>query len=350
MSLHKICPTCKTRNELSRKTCIHCSGDMSAVGQEKGQMPVHEERQGDVSPEGLLKLVSSNGRVIKVRDGDVVGRTAVGREVLEIHEEISRRHARLVMSDGMWFVIDLGSSNGTFLEGERLPPDEMVQIRNGQRLKISPVFEGVVRIEGTYKEKIVFPSSHEETACIQSRRKTMTILFADLKGSVDFFQERGTLVARKWILNLYRMLSSIISAHKGTHVKNIGDAILAVFDDPHEAAKASLQMQTDLREHNRTAQETDLYYLRIGMNMGTVLFEDRDVFGNSVNIASRVQALAPPEHIYITEFLHEAIRGDRDFQFRFIGHEQLKGVKNKTGIYEILSGGRTSDEGTGDIL
>jgi class 3 adenylate cyclase len=317
---------------------------------EQERSPMHGGRHDAPLVECVVMLASPDGRIIEVRDGDVVGRTAVGKEALEIHEEISRRHAQFVMSDGMWFVIDLGSSNGTFLEGKRLPPKERVRVRDGQRLKISPVFEGVVRIEETGKEKIVFPSGREETACIQDRRKTMIILFADLKGSVDFFQERGTLVARKWILNLYRMLSSIINAHSGAHVKNIGDAILAVFDDPHKAAKASLKMQTDLREHNRTAEETGLYYLRIGMNMGTVLFENHDVFGNSVNIASRVQALAPPEHIYITEHLYEAIRDDKDIQFRFIGHEQLKGVKNKTGIYEILSGGRTSDEGTGDIL
>jgi class 3 adenylate cyclase len=312
--------------------------------------PIKEKRHDTPLRGSVVTLASPDGRTVEVRDGEVVGRTAVGREALEIHEEISRRHARFVMSEGRWFVIDLGSSNGTFLEGQRLSPNERVQIRNGQRLKISPVFEGVVRIEDTRKEKTVITSGHEEPECLQNRRKTMTILFADLKGSVDFFQERGTLVARKWILNLYHMLSSIISAHRGTHVKNIGDAILAVFDDPHEAAKAALKMQADLREHNRSAQETDLYYLRIGMNMGTVLFEDRDVFGNSVNIASRVQALSPPEHIYITENLYEAIRDDKDIQFHFIGHEQLKGVKNKTGIYEILSGGRTSDGGTGDIL
>jgi class 3 adenylate cyclase len=309
---------------------------------------MQKERHDVPSREALITLASSDGRVVQIRDGDVVGRTAVGKEVLEIHEEISRRHAQFVMSDGMWFVIDLGSSNGTFLDGQHLPPRERVRIRDGQRLKISPVFECVVRVED--KEAIVFPSGHEETACIEDRRKTMTILFADLKGSVDFFQERGTIVARKWILNLYRMLSSIVSGYGGTHVKNIGDAILAVFDDPHEAAKASLKMQSDLKEHNRTAQESDLYYLRIGMNMGTVLFEERDVFGNSVNIASRVQALAPPEHIYITEHLYEAIRDDKKMRFRFIGTEQLKGVKDKTGIYEILSGERRSDEEAGDIL
>lgn len=299
-----------------------------------------ERKKCDVpTPDGFfITLASPDGRIVQVRGGDVVGRTAVGKEVLEIHEEISRRHAQFVMSDGMWFVIDLGSSNGTFLDGQRLPPREKVRISNGQRIKISPVFEGVVRIED------------EEDARIQDRRKTMTILFADLKGSVDFFQEKGTLVARNWILNLYRMLSSSISAYGGTHVKNIGDAILAVFDEPHQAAKASMKMQTDLKEHNRTAQGADLYYLRIGMNMGTVLFEDRDIFGNSVNIASRIQALAPPEHIYITEHLYEAISDDKDIQFRFVGHEQLKGVKNEMAIYEILPVVRSSDKGMGDAL
>ena len=77
------------------------------------------------------------------------------------------------------------------------------------------------------------------------------------------------------------------------------------------------------------------YYIRIGMNLGTVLFEDNDVFGNCVNIASRVQAAAPPEHIYITGRLYDAIRGDKDIQFRLIGSRQLRGVKEETDIYEI---------------
>lgn len=310
---------------------------------EQHRQPIEEEKHDWPCHEGSVTLTSPDGRVVKVRDGDIVGRTAVGREVLEIHEEISRRHARFVRNEGTWFVIDLNSSNGTFLEGERLLPKERVRIKDGQRLNFTPVFEAVVKIEEPGNDILVHPSGHEETACIQQRRKTMTILFADLKGSVDFFQERGTIVARKWILNLYRMLSSIIGAHRGTHVKNIGDAILAVFDDPHEAAKASLEMQADLEKHNRTAGEAGRYYLRIGMNMGAVLFEDHDVFGNSVNIASRVQAIAPPEHIFITEDLYQAIRDDKDIRCRFIGHEQLKGVKNKTGIYEIIWCGGKND-------
>jgi class 3 adenylate cyclase len=313
-------------------------------------MSAKETDQSLSLQEGLLILASPDGRAIEVRDGDVVGRTAVGREVLDIHEEISRRHVQFVRNEGAWFVIDLNSSNGTFLDGKRVPPGERVPLRNGQQIKISPVFLATLRTKEMAVEEAAFQSHHERAEQELPNRKTMVILFADLKGSVDFFQEKGTIVAQKWILNLYRLLASIINRHHGEHLKNIGDAILAVFDDPHEAARASLEMQADLRKHNSKADNMGQYYLRIGMNMGTVILENRDVFGNAVNIASRVQAVAPPEHIYITQRLYDEVKEDQEMQFRFISHEQLKGVKEKTPIYEIVCDREKNSGGSGHVL
>ena len=334
MSRHKVCPHCRAVNETSAKNCAQCSRDISMRDPLQG--PEGEERESP--PEETITLASSEGRTVSVRNGDVVGRTAVGREVLEVHEEVSRHHAQFVLSAGAWFIVDLCSSNGTFLEGERIPPQQRIRIRNGQRVMLSPVFQAALQIRESPEEESRPASEHAEAGGRDSSRKTVVILFADLKGSVDFFQERGTIVARNWIMKLYRMLSLIINRRRGMHIKNIGDAILAAFDDPHEAAKAAVEMQADLRAHNRTADEAGQYLLRIGMNMGPVLFEDHDIFGNAVNIASRVQALAPPERIFITARLYEAIREDRDVQCCFVGLEQLKGVKEKTGIYEILCG------------
>jgi class 3 adenylate cyclase len=335
LSLQQICPVCKTLNEAGRRTCIACTGALSGDAVANPNTSP-QKRDAGVPQERLLSLNSAEGRVIRISNGDVVGRTAVGREFLEIHEEISRRHAEFILSEGNWFVVDLNSSNGTFLDGKQIPPRERFPLRDGQRIRLSPVFEAEINIRGGLNEEEA-AAVHDEAAGPHDPRRTVVILFADLKGSVDFFQEKGTIIARNWILQLYRMLSSAINAHGGTHIKNIGDAILAVFDDPHEAARASVEMQSDLRTHNRTVDETGRYYLRIGMNKGPVLFEDRDIFGNAVNIASRVQAIAPPEHIFITEDLYEAIRNDKDIQCRFIGLEQLKGVREKTRIYEILS-------------
>lgn len=277
----------------------------------------------------VIRLVCPDGRIVEISNGDVVGRNAAGKEVFEKQEEISRRHAQFFKKEGRWFIVDLNSSNGTFLEGKKIQPKEMVPIGNGETLKFSPAFQVVADIPDTEEGK---------TACIPlgaDGRRTMVVLFADLKGSVDFFQEKGTIVARNWIVNLYRMLSSIISAHKGKHLKNIGDAILAVFDDPCEAARAAVEMQGDLKKHNDGAGEADRYYLRIGMNIGNVLFENNDVFGNAVNIASRVQAIAPPERIFITSQLFSLIKDEEGMQFGFIGDKQLKGVRELTGIYEV---------------
>ena len=310
-------------------------------------MLTRQTEQDLIPQEQILTLISPDGRSIEVRDGDVVGRTAVGKEVLDIHEEISRRHVQFFRSEGLWFVTDLGSSNGTYLDGNRISPREKVRLRNGQQISISPVFLAQVRMQETEMEEAAFPSPGDEADEGQPNRRTLVILFADLKGSVDFFQEKGTIVAQKWILNLYRLLSSIISAHRGEHIKNIGDAILAVFDDPHEAARAALKMQDDIRTHNSKTDNMGQYFLRIGMNMGSVLVENRDVFGNAVNIAARVQAVAPPEHIYITQRLYDAVKDDRDMKFRLISHEQLKGVKEKTTLYEIMCGHKKHDEGSG---
>ena len=307
------------------------------------------QTEQDLFPhEEILTLISPDGRAIEVRDGDVVGRTAVGKEVLDIHEEISRRHVQFVRSEGLWFVTDLGSSNGTFLDGNRISPRERVRLRNGQKISISPVFQAAVRMKET--GEVSLPSQDEGDERGQPNRKMMVVLFADLKGSVDFFQEKGTIVAQKWIVNLYRLLSSIVHAHHGEHIKNIGDAILAVFDDPHEAAKAALEMQTDIRRHNSKADNMGQYYLRIGMNMGNVLVENRDVFGNAVNIAARVQAVAPPEHIYVTQRLYDEVKGDQGIEFRLISNEQLKGVREKTTLYEIMGCHEKNEGDSEDIL
>ena len=81
------------------------------------------------------------------------------------------------------------------------------------------------------------------------------------------------------------------------------------------------------------------------MKMGVVILENHDVFGNGVNIVSRVQAIAPPEHIYITQRLYDEVKSNKEMQFRFIGHEQPKGVKDKTPLYKIVCACGKNDNG-----
>ncbi|MDT8422255.1 MAG: adenylate/guanylate cyclase domain-containing protein [Desulfuromonadales bacterium] len=274
-------------------------------------------------------MTTTSDAFFAVRDGDIVGRTGVGHELLNPHEEISRKHAQFIRKRDEWFIVDLNSSNGTFLDDSRISPKIMTPLRDGQRLGFSAAFTVTVN----FAEQQPAPSTAVDSDA--ENRQTLVILFADIKGSVDFFQEMGTLVARNWIFKLFRMLTGVIAIHDGKHLKNIGDALLAVFPDPVEAARAAQEMQSIIREYNKGVDPSHSYAIRIGMNVGSVLYENNDVFGNAVNIASRVQGLTPPGRIFITRELYNAIRQEPGINPKFIGEEELKGVKQAIGIYEL---------------
>lgn len=325
---HYPCPDCNTPVLLSAGKCRQCGNegpdnDATVVFSRPGRQ--------HPAPASTLVLSLPDGSSFSVTDGDVVGRAGIGRDQLSAFTEVSRRHARFLTQDGRWFIVDLGAVNGTFLEGEKLPAQQPIPLDHGQTVGLS---RGVCLTTAIEKTQLQQTTTTEEP--VDPNRRTLVILFADIKGSVDFFQEHGTVVARNWIFKLFGMLTKIIEENGGTHLKNIGDAILAVFSDPHAAALAAIKMQRVVRAHNLLVDATDHYFLRIGMNKGSVLFENNDVFGNAVNIASRVQDLAPPECIYITATLHDKLTTDSQITMRPIGRKELKGVKKPTDIYEIL--------------
>jgi class 3 adenylate cyclase len=326
MKTKQCCDRCKAPIAKTTRCCPHCGETIS--------------RPGKTLSENALILESPEGKTIIITHNQIVGRSATGKELLEPHEGVSRRHAQFTLHEGNWFVTDLNSSNGTFLSGEKLPPHVATPVVHGQILGLSPVFEATVVIEATNQQCI----GADETIIARTmdmtdigKRPTLVVFFADIKGSVDFFQEMGTMVAKNWIFKLFQMLTVIIEQHHGKHLKNIGDAMLAVFPYPGEAAKAAKKMQSVIREHNKDAPENERYFLRIGMNVGKVLFENNDVFGNTVNIASRVQAIAPPGRIFVTRYLTDQIRDEPDLLIRFIGQEQLKGVKQPIDVFELLN-------------
>lgn len=334
-----ICPNCQKSNPDFTERCFHCLEPLPPAAVNVTESPGPEISPGlppaaDAPMLPWIALSSESGAFFAVRDGDIVGRTGVGQELLSGQDEISRKHLQFVRKREEWFVIDLGSSNGTFLDGRKISAKTMTPLRNGQKLGISPSFTVSVRFEGM-SEAPQLPLTDVDGTEDDANRQTLVILFADIKGSVDFFQEMGTLVARNWILKLFRMLTGVISIHEGKHLKNIGDALLAVFHDPGEAARAAQRMQTIIHEYNKSVDASQAYAIRIGMNLGSVLFENNDVFGNAVNIASRVQDMTPPGRIFITRDLFEALPGDAGVETLFVGEESLKGVRQPIGIYEI---------------
>jgi class 3 adenylate cyclase len=135
------------------------------------------------------------------------------------------------------------------------------------------------------------------------RITSLTFLFTDLRGSTELYERVGDLAAFDLVRTHFRLLNQIVAAESGAVVKTIGDAVMATFTRPDRALAAALKMRDAMRGLNESAGRDDLL-LKIGLHEGpciAVSLNDRqDYFGQTVNIASRVQGLADSRAIYVT--------------------------------------------------
>jgi class 3 adenylate cyclase len=134
--------------------------------------------------------------------------------------------------------------------------------------------------------------------------KRLALLFTDLQGSTALYERIGDMKAFDLVRQHFGYLRDAIARNGGALVKTIGDAVMASFVDPHDALRAALEMRARIAEFNRGAGE-DQVVLKIGLHSGACLavtLNDRiDYFGQTVNIAARVQGLAGPNEIVVTE-------------------------------------------------
>ena len=136
-----------------------------------------------------------------------------------------------------------------------------------------------------------------DTLDVEQRLKitSLTFLFTDLKGSTELYERVGDLVAFDLVRAHFRILTDIVAGETGAVVKTIGDAVMATFPSPHRAVAAALRMREAMRSLNEERKRDELL-LKIGIHDGpclaVMLNERQDYFGQTVNIASRVQNLA----------------------------------------------------------
>ena len=123
----------------------------------------------------------------------------------------------------------------------------------------------------------------------------------------------------------------IIEKFEGKWLKEIGDGVLASFSTVSDAVYCAGAIQ------KACEVESDLK-LRIGIHQGEVVFKGEDVFGDGVNIASRIQGLADPECICISEKVYEDVRNKPDIQTAFVGVRKLKNIATPVKVYTVLYG------------
>jgi class 3 adenylate cyclase len=145
-----------------------------------------------------------------------------------------------------------------------------------------------------------------DTLDVDQRLKitSLTFLFTDLKGSTELYERVGDLVAYDMVREHFRVLHEVVASHAGAVVKTIGDAVMATFATPDQAVAAALKMRDAMCNLHAQAKHEDLV-LKIGVHEGpclAVMVNDRlDYFGQTVNIAARVQGLAVSRSIFATK-------------------------------------------------
>ena len=159
-------------------------------------------------------------------------------------------------------------------------------------------------------------------------RQLAAIMFTDIVGYTALMGNDEQKAFE--LLKKNRELQKPIIEHfNGRWIKELGDGVMASFSTVSDAVNAAIKIQED-------CNEVKDFQLRIGIHLGEVVFENEDVFGDGVNIASRIQAIAKPGCIYISESVQNNISNKKDIHTRFIMQETLKNVKEPVRIYEVI--------------
>ena len=175
----------------------------------------------------------------------------------------------------------------------------------------------------------------DRKALLESLRRNVCILFTDLKGSTSYFEKFGDAAGLLMVDRSTKMLSLCVERHKGRVIKTIGDSVMAFFEDPAEAIAAAVEMQEVIFADNKDKDETRRVSVRIGVNYGLGLVKSDDVFGDVVNVASRVESAALPEQIVISDSVKEQIDKLSLFKITHIGRFSLKGKEGDRDLYEV---------------
>ncbi len=167
-------------------------------------------------------------------------------------------------------------------------------------------------------------------------RRLAAILAADVVGYSRLMgaDEEGTLSA---LLACRReILDPMIAEHRGRVVKTTGDGFLAEFTSVLDATLCAVDVQRDVRGRNISVPRDKRLEFRIGINVGDVIIEDSDIFGDGVNIASRLEGIAEPGGIVVSTIAHDAVNNRLNAEFRDLGELSLKNIARPVRAFQVL--------------
>ena len=166
-------------------------------------------------------------------------------------------------------------------------------------------------------------------------RKLLAIVAADMVGFSRLVEndEISVLSRQKEYFN--EIIKPEIEKFHGTIIKTTGDGFLATFASSLDAVESTTNIQKTINLREKTQLNDKRIWFRIGINVGEVVLDDGDIFGNSVNIASRLESIADAGDVCITKDIFQNIKNLQSFDIRHLGEQQLKNISQKVDAYKI---------------
>jgi adenylate cyclase len=170
---------------------------------------------------------------------------------------------------------------------------------------------------------------------IEKLRRAVVVMFTDIQGSTAYFEKHGDAAGLLMVHQCNDSIRQTVETHGGRIIKSIGDGMMGIFEDCRGSIEAAIEMQSRLAQINAIRPEIDHVAIRVGLHYGIGIVRKDDVFGDVVNVASRVESVASAGQIVISDALLEKVRGD-GFEFNELGKFLLKGKADERALSEVI--------------
>ncbi|MBW1801249.1 MAG: response regulator [Deltaproteobacteria bacterium] len=165
-------------------------------------------------------------------------------------------------------------------------------------------------------------------------RTLAAIMITDIPGFSNEMEKDEAHTYRKLMIH-NEIMRKNIKANRGQEIKTIGDAFMVQFQSAVHAVRAAARIQMELTAYNQKRAEKDRILVRIGIHLGDIFVVENDVYGNGVNVASRLEAIAEPGKICISENVYTVVKNIIDMKVTGLGKKDLKNIEDSPELYML---------------
>jgi len=181
----------------------------------------------------------------------------------------------------------------------------------------------------------LIPLSRPDEPVSKQERRLAAIMFTDLVGYTALTQQDEAL-AMQVLEEHRRRVRPYFNKYNGREIKTIGDAFLVEFASALEATRCAFDIQRSMNDLNFSRPQGKQISLRVGIHLGDVIHDQNDVYGDAVNIASRIEPLASPGGICVSQQVYDQIKNKFEFPLSTLGEKKLKNVSEAVEVYLVV--------------